>query len=268
MWSPRVRFLLQCVMVAATLGLSCAGTVGRPCFATGPGPRDRMLDDDRGADDLDSVDVSNLLWQAREANRRGRYDEAARHARAVARRRGVGPEVLCPAWMNVFYAAHRTGDQAAAAAVLRSFDQSAARLPANDPVVTEMSELKEALGLGVPASHRPPRHLPRPKGTASGSPPTRPHSASTLGRYAITSRSPRHQVPMPFWSPTEERSSPSGTLRVIVRRRPPCRASSRSRACWPACSSPTGSLRWTTQSLGSCRVGPKAFAGESRCATF
>jgi len=52
--------------------------------------------------------------------------------------------------MNVFYAAHRTGDQDAAAAALRSFDESAARLPANDPLVTEMGELKEALG-SVPA---------------------------------------------------------------------------------------------------------------------
>ncbi len=160
MWFPRVRFLLQRVMVAATLGLSCAGTVGRPCSATGPGHHGRVLDDDPGADDLDSVDVSNLLWQAREANRRGRYDEAARHARAVTRRRGVGPEVLCPAWMNVFYAAHRTGDQAAAAAALRSFDESATRLPANDPAATEMSELKEALGLG--AGVAPPAKAPAP----------------------------------------------------------------------------------------------------------
>jgi hypothetical protein len=44
--------------------------------------------------------------------------------------------------MNVFYAAHRTGDRDAAAA-LRSFDESAARIPASDPIVIEMGELKE-----------------------------------------------------------------------------------------------------------------------------
>ena len=43
---------------------------------------------------------------------------------------------------------HRTGDHAAAAAAIRSFDETAVRLPANDPVVTEMGELKQALGLG------------------------------------------------------------------------------------------------------------------------
>ncbi len=62
--------------------------------------------------------------------------------------------------MNVFYAAHRTGDHDVAAAALRSFDESAARLPANDPVVTEMGELKQALGLvGAVA---PPAVAPAP----------------------------------------------------------------------------------------------------------
>ena len=55
------------------------------------------------------MNPGDLLWLAREANRGGRYDEAARHARAAARRPGVGPEVLGPAWMNVFYAAHPDG---------------------------------------------------------------------------------------------------------------------------------------------------------------
>jgi len=62
--------------------------------------------------------------------------------------------------MNVFYAAHRTGEREAAAAALRSFDESAARLPASDPVVIEMGELKAALGLGAavaaPAVAAPP----------------------------------------------------------------------------------------------------------------
>ncbi len=105
------------------------------------------------------MNPGDLLWLAREANRGGRYDEAARHARAAARRPGVGPEVLGPAWMNVFYAAHRTGDREAAAAALRSFDEAAARLPADDPVVLEMSELKAALGLGGAVA---PRAVPAP----------------------------------------------------------------------------------------------------------
>ena len=69
------------------------------------------------------------------------------------------PDLLCPAWMNVFYAAHRTGDRDAAAAALRSFDESAARLPADDPVVIEMAELKAALGLGGAVA---PRAAPAP----------------------------------------------------------------------------------------------------------
>ena len=147
----RLRFMVQGVMVAATVALSLPGfderTVsgrrGRPprsdpAHAARP-PRRTTWTPSSPAD---------LLWLAREANRAGRYDEAARHARAATRRPGVGPEVLCPAWMNVFYAAHRTGDRDAAAAALRSFDESAARLPADDPVVIEMGELKAALGLG------------------------------------------------------------------------------------------------------------------------
>jgi hypothetical protein len=62
--------------------------------------------------------------------------------------------------MSGFYAAHRTGDRDAAATALRSFDESAARFPADDPVVIEMSELKAALGLGgavaPPAVAAPP----------------------------------------------------------------------------------------------------------------
>ncbi len=45
--------------------------------------------------------------------------------------------------MDVYYAASRTGVQDAAAA-LRSVDESVARLPAGDPAVIEMGELKEA----------------------------------------------------------------------------------------------------------------------------
>jgi CubicO group peptidase (beta-lactamase class C family) len=113
-------------------------------LAAGPPPQGN----DPRADNLDSLDISNLLWLARDANRRGKYDEATRYARAAIGRRELGPEALCPAWLNVFYAAHRTGDKAAAAAAVRSFDEAAARLPADDPVLIEMIELKQALGLG------------------------------------------------------------------------------------------------------------------------
>jgi CubicO group peptidase (beta-lactamase class C family) len=162
---PRVRMIVRIVMVAATVVLCLDCALSRTCIGGGPIPRDRMPDAppprvDPAADDLDSLDVSNLLWLAREANRRGRYDDATRHARAITRRPSVGPGVLCPAWMNVFYAAHRTGDQVVAAAALRSFDESAARLLANDPVLTEMGELKQALGLGGAAA--PPAVAPKP----------------------------------------------------------------------------------------------------------
>jgi CubicO group peptidase (beta-lactamase class C family) len=160
-----MRFIVQRVIVSATVGLSffCAET--RSCMGGAALPRDQAPDtppraNDSGADDLNSLDVSNLLWMARDFNRRGKYDEAARHARAVTRRRDVAPEVLCPAWMNVFYAAHRTGDQAAASAALRSFDESAKRLPANDPVLVEMAELKQALGLGGAAAPPAVSHTP------------------------------------------------------------------------------------------------------------
>jgi CubicO group peptidase (beta-lactamase class C family) len=149
----RLRFPVHRVIVTATIGLCLLCVHARPCPGSAAVPRDPTLqvpprEGNQGADDLGSLDVSNLLWLARDFNRQGRYDEAARHARAATRRDGVGPEVLCPAWMNVFYAAHRTGDKEAAAAAIRSFDDSAARLPANDPVLIEMAELKQALGLG------------------------------------------------------------------------------------------------------------------------
>ena len=154
---------MQRMMVAATVGLAFPWADGRPCQGGGAGPRDRMPAGPHVRDELDSMDISNLLWLAREANRQGRYDEAARHARAATRRVGIGPEALCAAWMNVLYAAHRTGDHAAAAAAIRSFDETAARLPANDPVITEMNELKQALGLGG-ADCTPGRNFPARRG--------------------------------------------------------------------------------------------------------
>ncbi len=81
------------------------------------------------ADDLDSLAPDHLIWLARKANREGQYKEAARHARAAIRRNGVGPEVLCPAWMNVFYAAHRTGDRDAAAAATPILRRVGGRAP-------------------------------------------------------------------------------------------------------------------------------------------
>lgn len=140
-----VWFIAQssAVMAAVSLLLPCPD--GRPCVGSesavfGQAPSQRPRGDDPAAADLDSIEVSNLLWTAREANRHGRYDEAGRQARAVTRRGGVSPDVLCAAWMNVFFAAHRTGDQAAVTSALRSFDESATRLPANDPVLLEMGE--------------------------------------------------------------------------------------------------------------------------------
>ena len=60
--------------------------------------------------------------------------------------------------MNIFYAAHRTGDREAAAAAPRSFDESAARLPADDPIVIEMGELKARWAWAAPS--RPGRAAP------------------------------------------------------------------------------------------------------------
>jgi CubicO group peptidase (beta-lactamase class C family) len=141
--------MVRGMMVAATVALALPGADLRPCLGSGAEPRGRTPDPPPAKDDPDnSLAPLDLVWFARKANREGRYDEAARRARAATRRPGVAPEVLCAAWMNVFYAAHRTGDRDAAAAALRSFDESSARLPANDPVGIEMGELKEALGLG------------------------------------------------------------------------------------------------------------------------
>jgi CubicO group peptidase (beta-lactamase class C family) len=165
MWLSRASFIVQLVMVAATVGLSFLCASSRPCLGGAAVPRDRTSDasqrgNNPGADDLGSLDLSNLLWLARDANRQGKYDEATRYARAATSRRDVGPEVLCPAWMNVFYAAHRTGDQGAASAALQSFDESAKRLPANDPVLVEMAELKQALGLRGAAAPPAVSHTP------------------------------------------------------------------------------------------------------------
>ncbi len=65
----RVRIMVQRVLVAVTVALSFPGTELRPCMGGGAGPRDHTPDarppgDDPGADDLDSYDVSNLLWLA------------------------------------------------------------------------------------------------------------------------------------------------------------------------------------------------------------
>ena len=156
----RVQFTVHWVPFAATTGLLLLCAESRPCL-TGPvvpcdlNSQAQPQKDNRAAADLASLDPSNLLWLARDANRRGKYDEAARHARAVTRRREASPEVLCPAWMNVFYAAHRTGDREAAAAAIRSFDESAVRLPANAPVLSEMAELKQAWASVVPSHHQP-----------------------------------------------------------------------------------------------------------------
>ncbi len=158
---PIARSVVRGTMVAAAVGLALPGADSRPCRGGGALARGLTADEQAAKDDPDKdLTPQDLVWIAREANRNGRFAEAARRARAATRRTDVGPYVLCPAWMNVFYAAHRTGDKDAAAAALRSFDESAARLPANDPVVIEMSELKEALGLGggvarVPAAAPP-----------------------------------------------------------------------------------------------------------------
>ncbi len=143
-----VSLMMRGAMVVAAVALVIPGADGRLCLVGGAEPPGRTLDAQAAADDLDSLAPDHLIWLARKANQEGQFKEAARHARAAIRRNGVGPSVLCPAWMNVFYAAHRTGDRDAAAAALRSFDESAAGLPADDPVVIEMGELKEALGLG------------------------------------------------------------------------------------------------------------------------
>jgi CubicO group peptidase (beta-lactamase class C family) len=150
------------MVVAATVALILPGSDSRPCCGGGALAHAQKAGDPPAKDDSDhSFTPQDLVWLARNANRQRRHDEAARRARAAASRPGAGPDVLCAAWMNVFYAAHRTGDKDAAAAAVRSFDESAARLPANDPVVLEMSELKEALGLGGAvtgvAAHVPPQ---------------------------------------------------------------------------------------------------------------
>jgi hypothetical protein len=77
----------------------------------------------------DSFSPQDLVWLARNANRQGKYDEASRRARAAAGRAGAAADVLAAAWLNVFYAAHRSGDKSAASAALRSFDESATKLP-------------------------------------------------------------------------------------------------------------------------------------------
>ena len=150
---PVVDLILRRIAVAAPVALALTAAEGRLCLTSETGPAHRTTDapaagNQAGTNASDPVEPSDLLWLARDANRRGKFDEAARHARAATRRPGVGPEVLCPAWMNVFYAAHRTGEKDVAAGALRSFDEAAARLPASDPVVIEMGELKAALGLG------------------------------------------------------------------------------------------------------------------------
>jgi CubicO group peptidase (beta-lactamase class C family) len=143
-----VRFTVRAMVIAASVALALLGSgsrlIGGGAEPSGCAPGAQAAKDDPD----DSLTPPDLVWFARIANRQGKYDDAARRARAVTRRSGVVPEVLCAAWMNIFYAAHRTGDKNAAAAALRSFDESAARVPANDPVVIEMGELKEALGLG------------------------------------------------------------------------------------------------------------------------
>jgi CubicO group peptidase (beta-lactamase class C family) len=141
----RLRFIVQAVIVVATFAPTLPDFDSRTCAGG---------ESEIGADDLDSMSPGDLLWLAREANRAGQYAEAARHARAVTRRPGLGPDLLGPAWMNVFFAAHRTGDRDAAAAALRSFDESAARLAADDSTVMEMAELKATLGLGGAVAHR------------------------------------------------------------------------------------------------------------------
>ncbi len=241
-----VRFLLLGVMVAATVALSLPGFVS-------------------GADDLDSLSPGDLLWLARDANSRGQYVEAARHARAAARRPGVGPDVLCSAWMNVFYAAHRTGDRDGAAAALRSFDESAARLPADDPVVNEMNELKAALGLGPAVASAAAAPPPEGDGFWQSANPAalgldleaiREHlalaKASGADAFLIAHRG---KIVSEWYS--QRYRTPMGTMS----------SPSRSRACSPACLWPTASSRWTTRFLGSCRDGPRAGAGGSRSAT-
>ena len=153
---PTVTFMVRGMTVAAIIGLNLPGADSWLCLvgasqARGqtPGAQPAKPDPD------DSLTPTDLVWLARGANREKRYDEAAKRARAATRRPGVGPDVLCPAWMNALYAAHRTGDNDAADAALRSFDESAARLPADDPVVIEMNELKAALGLGGAVAPRP-----------------------------------------------------------------------------------------------------------------
>jgi CubicO group peptidase (beta-lactamase class C family) len=144
-----VRFTVRGLMIAATVAVWLCVAGGRLCVGGGAETSGRTSAAQAAKDNPDdSLAPSDLVWFARIANGQGQYDEAARRARAATRRAGVGPDVLCAAWMNIFYAAHRSGDKNAAAAAMRSFNESAARLPANDPVVIEMGELKEALGLG------------------------------------------------------------------------------------------------------------------------
>ena len=145
-----VRIMMCASMAAATVALGLPLIDDRPCLGGGLEPGGQAADGQPKKDDPDSsLSPSDLVWLARQDNRRGQYADAARRARAATLRSGVSPEVLCAAWMNVFYSeAHRTGEKDAAAAALRSFDDAAKRLPGNDPVVIEMGELKEALGLG------------------------------------------------------------------------------------------------------------------------
>ena len=149
MRTASVSTVIGQMTISATLALAFSGpaTKARSAGAVEPPARTPAVQAPKDGPD-DSFSPQDLVWLARNANRQGKYDEASRRARAAAGRTGAGPDVLCAAWMNVFYAAHRSGDKSAASEALRSFDESAAKLPQSDPVKIEMTELKEALGLG------------------------------------------------------------------------------------------------------------------------
>jgi hypothetical protein len=144
------KFMMQRMIAAATIALLLLTVVGRPSQAGATVASDQKADTRPAAKTKapDNLETGDLVWTARHANMIGKYDEALRDARAATQRADARPDVLCSAWMNVFYAAHRSGDKVAAAAACKAFETPAARLPRNDPVVMEMAELKAALGFG------------------------------------------------------------------------------------------------------------------------
>jgi hypothetical protein len=92
------------LVVVAIVALAFQFALGQPsqCGEAELEPVHRTSDAQPPEEDLESLPAQDLLWVAREASRSRRYNDAVRHARAVTLRKGVGPEVFCPAWMILF----------------------------------------------------------------------------------------------------------------------------------------------------------------------